>query len=177
MKHKVAFIVVFVSIIISILACSFILEYNPASPLREKGTLRVEPSGKVVLIIEQEMDCVPVKLYLYDDSTYELLTEHRECGPLEDCILPLIYTKSIKGTYDFDLTKILDNSTPESEISSYQKIEYRIYPGTILGGVSLGDNYDQNYVIKKGSHNKYLKKLLKEINVNLNECSIPDYNK
>lgn len=135
--------------------------------IKEKGTPISSKWVERALTIEPAMECVPVELTLYDDGTYELATEYRECGPTEDCLYPHLYTKSIKGTYDFDLAKILDYSTPESKYKTNMKIKYRIKVWNYLR-----NDYEPQYIIEKGKRNKYLSDLSKQININLNQCAI-----
>lgn len=174
-KNKIITIIILGSLIVSIFAIMEIVYVFPISPLRKAGTDRLNSPGNIVLRIEKNLNCVPVSLYLYDDSTYELFTEHKTCRPLQTCIMRLYYTKSIKGAYDYDLIKILDYSIDESEISDYKEIDYVITPGIIFGGVSLSEEYDHEFVVKKGNRNKYLKEFLDRIDVDLNQCSYPDY--
>lgn len=134
----------------------------------------LENHADVLIRIEKQMRCTPVSLYLYSDNTYELFTDYDTCRPFQECTMKLHYKKSIKGTYNYDLTKILDNSIEGVDID-YKAIDYEILTGSTLGGPILGEKYDHDYVIKKGESNKYLEEFLNIIDVDLNMCAIPNY--
>ncbi len=145
----------------------------PISDLRGKGTERLKNPGNVVLVIQKEKECIPISLYLYDDNTYELFTDYESCKLFQECISRLHYTKSIKGKYNYDLTKILDNSVDYSNTIESKEIDYELLT---FANSSLGDKYNHNYVVKKNQTNEYLEELLKSIDVDLNKCAIPEYN-
>ena len=118
-------------------------------------------------------DCVPVSLALYSDNTYELFTSYKECEDGTPCSDILRYTKSVKGTYDYDLDKILASSTNanDKQYSMDNLPEYEIY---------LGEEYTEKYntltfTVEKGKKNKYLNELLKDLDINLKKCASPDY--
>ena len=116
---------------------------------------------------------VPVSLNLYSDGTYELYTSYETCTPGKNCDLMLKYVKSIKGTYDYDIEKILNNSTNANNLSFDMDHlpEYEIYLGT-----KLSEKYDtMSFVVEKGKKNKYLNELLKQINIDLSKCAKPVY--
>lgn len=84
--------------------------------------------------------------------------------------------KSIKGTYDFDLTKILDESINVTAYDGDNKdVEYTIFAASL--GTTLDEKYRHDYVVLKGKTNKSLEELLNKIDVDLNVCAIPDYTK
>lgn len=52
----------------------------------------------------------------YADDTYELFTAYQACRPNATCTLNLVYTKSIKGRYDYDVNKIIKESTDVNDM-------------------------------------------------------------
>lgn len=164
MKKKFIIIVIIVCICVGVI----IILNNPTIKLIGKGTPKLEKTGNIILIIKKKKDCVPVSLYLYDDGTYELFTEYEDCVPFKECTLRLNYTKSIKGTYEYDLTKILDDNVYIYDDNILEDdIDYEI-----LSASSLGDG---DYIIKKGEENKALAELLKNLDCDLDICAIPNY--
>ena len=117
--------------------------------------------------------CVPIYLNLYADGNYELFTAYEDCKPLETCNLALKYTKSIKGTYNYDLKKIIENSVSANDITSSDNdsFDYEM----IVGNPYIEEGYHYKYVVKKGQNNKYLEEFLKDINVNLKQCDNSEY--
>lgn len=141
---------------------------------KEIGTDILENHGEVLISIHVgNKDYVPVSLSLYDDSTYELFTAYESCRPGRICTSMLKYTKSVKGTYKYDLEKIIKASI-NADNKSYDMSnlpEYEIY---------LGDKYMNKYdslmfTVEKGKKNKYLNELLDIIDVDLDKCAKPDY--
>lgn len=167
------FLLLLIIIVLNIGALLFIYEVYPISDLRGKGTEIIHDSSKQVLIIQKNKECIPVRLNLYDDNTYELFTEYAACKLFETCTLQLKYTKSIKGSYNFDLSKIIedDNIVLLDTIEENNLVDYEIYPFS-----TLMDKYKNYYGVKKGQNNKNLNKLLEELDLNINKCAIPDYN-
>lgn len=116
---------------------------------------------------------VPVSLTLYDDGTYELFTSYLTCKPGRVCTSILKYSKSVKGTYNYDIEKILKASTNANDKSySMDNLpKYEIY---------LGEKYMKKYdslmfTVEKGKKNKYLDEFLELINVDLSKCAKPEY--
>ena len=110
---------------------------------------------------------------LYEDNQYELFTDYKECRPWQTCTEELRYTKSIKGTYNYDVIKIIEASTNANDKSySMDNLpEYELY---------LGEKYVQKYdtamfVVEKDQTNNYLDELLEQLDVDLNSCANPDY--
>lgn len=141
---------------------------------KEIGTDILENHGEVLISIHVgNKDYVPVSLSLYDDGTYELFTAYESCRPGRICTSILKYTKSVKGTYKYDLEKIIKASV-NADNKSYDMsnlLEYEIY---------LGDKYMNKYdslmfTVEKGKKNKYLNELLDMIDVDLDKCAKPDY--
>ena len=141
---------------------------------KEIGTDILENHGEVLISIHVgNKDYVPVSLSLYDDGTYELFTTYESCRPGRICTSMLKYTKSVKGTYKYDVEKIIKASV-NTDNKSYDMSnlpEYEIY---------LGDKYMSKYdslmfTVEKGKKNKYLNELLDMIDVDLDKCAKPDY--
>ena len=83
----------------------------------------------------------------------------------ELCTDMLEYTNFIEGTYDYNVIEIIRHSI---DANNYQYVndnmpKYIIYSGKGHEFITDDDN-------------KYLKELLKSINVNLSECAKPNYN-
>lgn len=177
-KRIINIIIIIVCLVISAIAILQIRYVWPSSPLKGKGTPILGKYDDVVMRIEKKKDCIQVSLRLYEDNTYELFTEYGACRPFQECIMRLGYTKSIKGTYDYDLTKILDSSIEEASNDSidHRMVDYEILPGTSLGGKALAEKYDQTYYVLKDKPNKYLEEFLNTIDVDLDMCALPDYN-
>lgn len=130
-------------------------------------------SDRTFTITKGSKNCVPVRLTLYDDGNYELFTTYQTCKPGQTCNMMLKYTKSIKGKYDYDIMKILEDDSIEiDKAHSMDNLpEYEIY----LGNAYVEDGYGYYYTIEKGTSNKYLDELLNKINVNLQVCAEPSY--
>ena len=108
--------------------------------------------------------CVPVSLSIFQNNNYVLYTDYEECKPNQNCTSILKYTKSVKGTYNFDIMQIIKHSTDASnmQFSNSNLPKYEIYTGN--GYYFITDN-----------DNKYLMEFLNTINVDLNKCAEPDY--
>lgn len=138
------------------------------------GTELLTDHGDVIFSIEMgNKDCVTVMLTLYEDNQYELFTDYATCRSGKVCNDDLEYTKSIKGTYDYDAIKIIEASTNANDkaYSMDNLPEYEIY---------LGEKYIQKYdtltfTVEKGQTNKYLNELLKQLDIDLNQCASTDY--
>ncbi len=144
------------------------------SKYRNKGSDIYQKYDRISLYIKRRKKCIPVSLNLYDDGTYELFTEYETCRPFETCTLALKYTKSIKGKYDYDLTKILDESIIEGSYDGDKNnINYNLYAASF--NTNLGSEYFHDYVISKDKTNKSLEELLDSIDIDLDVCAIPDY--
>lgn len=117
--------------------------------------------------------CVPVQLTLYDDGTYELFTSYESCRPGQSCTMMLKYTKSIKGKYNYDVMKIIEDDSIEVDQShSMDHLpEYEIY----MGNSYVEKGYGYYYTVEKGKTNPYLEELLKDIDVDLKVCAVPEY--
>lgn len=136
------------------------------------GTNVLTKHGAEIMTIYIKKDCVPVELTLYDDNQYELFTNYQACKPNEECYRT--YSKSIKGTYDYDLFEILkeDNIDDSLYHSSDERPEFEIF----IGDYYVKEDYKNYYSIKKGATNKSLNELLRTIEIDLNSCASPEYN-
>ncbi|MBR2139035.1 MAG: helix-turn-helix transcriptional regulator [Bacilli bacterium] len=143
---------------------------------KELGTKIYEKQSELLINIEKvnrKLGTIPVSLSLYSDGTYELYTTYKSCKPGTICNSILIYTKSIKGTYKFDVEKILSKSTnmDDKSYSMDNMPEYEIYLGE-----KLMKKYDTlTFAVEKGKKNNYLDELLKELNIDLSLCAKPEY--
>ena len=163
--------------ILFILVCSFMILNltGCGNKYKGQGTELLKEHGDVALHIDSgnKGNCVKVTLVLYEDHQYELFTDYKECRPWQTCTEELRYTKSIKGTYNYDVIKIIEASTNAND-KSYTKDnlpEYELY---------LGEKYVQKYdtamfVVEKDQTNNYLDELLEQLDVDLNSCANPDY--
>ena len=163
--------------ILFILVCSFMILNltGCGNKYKGQGTELLKEHGDVALHIDSgnKGNCVKVTLVLYEDNQYELFTDYKECRPWQTCTEELRYTKSIKGTYNYDVIKIIEASTNANDKSySMEDLpEYELY---------LGEKYVQKYdtamfVVEKGQVNNYLDELLEQLDVDLNSCANPDY--
>ena len=108
---------------------------------------------------------IPVLLNIYKNNKYKLYIEYKACKPNELCNYMLEYTNFIEGTYDYNVIEIIRHSI---DANNYQYANdnmpmYIIYSGKSHEFITDDDN-------------KYLKELLKSINVDLSECAKPNYN-
>lgn len=136
------------------------------------GTNILTKHGADIMTIYIKKDCVPVELTLYDDNQYELFTNYQACKPNEECYRT--YTKSIKGTYDYDLFEILKEDNIDDRLfhSSDERPEFEIF----IGDYYVQEDYKNYYSVKKGTTNKSLDELLRTIDIDLNSCASPEYN-
>lgn len=138
------------------------------------GTSRLENSGKLLISVRVgNKQFVPVELNVYDDGTYELFTTYQSCKPGAICTSMLNYLKSVKGTYDYDITKIIEASTNAND-KTYSMDNLPKYE------ISLGEEYIEKYdtltfTVEKGKKNRYLEEFLKSINVDLSKCAKGEY--
>lgn len=128
----------------------------------------IAESGLLFSIMWAKTECIPVQLNVYDDGKYELNTSYKTCHPNENCNMKLEYSEIVRGTYNYDVMKIIQNSTIADDMTftNETRAEYEIYTG----------NGEKVYMLITDSNNKYLKEFLKKIDVNLKTCADPDYN-
>lgn len=133
---------------------------------REKDTEVSNSIDNVTILtidaVWKDKKCVPTLLNLYKNGKYEFYTTYKE--EIQDHLeTPFyVYTKSDKGTYKFDLSKIIQGL---NEYNNTEKnVRYRI------SDIESG----KTYIIKDGEDNKHLKELLKSIDVDLDICAKED---
>ena len=136
------------------------------------GTDILTNHGAKIMSINKTKDCIPVTLTLYDDNQYELFTDYEACNPNNDC--NKLDTKSIKGTYDYDVLKILEEDNIDDKLyySKEETPEYKIF----VGDYYVREKNHNYYSVKKGTSNKALNELLNTIDIDLDSCATPDYN-
>lgn len=78
--------------------------------------------------------------------------------------MELRYTKSVEGTYDYNIMEIIKHSS-DANLLQFNNDNLPVYE--ILSGKG-------QYFITDDD-NKYLKEFLKSINVDLSLCAEPDY--
>lgn len=110
------------------------------------------------------LDCITVLLSVLKNNKYVLYTAYKACPQGELCNLMLEYTKTVQGTYDFDVMEIIKHSIDANNMTFTNDTipKYRISSGKGHQFVSNDDN-------------KPLRDFLKSINVDLEKCADPDY--
>lgn len=113
--------------------------------------------------ITKRKECITVSLDVYKNNKYRLSTAYKACKPNQICTMELRYTKSIEGTYDYNIMEIIKHSSDANllQFNNDNLPVYEIYAGK---GHFITDD-----------DNKYLKEFLKSINVDLSKCAEPDY--
>ncbi len=107
---------------------------------------------------------IPVLLNIYQNNKYKLFKEYKSCKNGELCTMMLQYVNPIEGEYNYNVIEIIKNSI-DANIHQYTNSnlpEYMISSGT-------------GHKFTTESDNKYLKELLKSINIDLTECAKPNY--
>lgn len=109
-------------------------------------------------------DCITVLLSVLKNNKYILYTAYKACPQGELCNLMLEYTKTVQGTYDFDVMDIIKHSIDANNMTFTNDTipKYGIYSGKGHHFVSNDDN-------------KPLREFLNSINVDLEKCAAPDY--
>lgn len=166
MKKTILAILICVSLVLGLTGCE--------NKYERKGTDVLKEHGNVIFSVSRgNKDCVTIQLTLYDDNQYELFTDYATCKKETNCTLDLEYTKSIKGTYDYNIEKIIEASTNANDKSySMDNLpEYELH---------LGQKYVEKYdtltfTVEKEQTNQYLNELLEQLNIDLDLCAIPDY--
>lgn len=127
----------------------------------------------IFTIAKGNKSCIPVNLAIYEDGQYELFTAYQACRPGETCTAMLKYTKSKKGTYNYDVIKIIeDEGNAKDKSHSMNNLpEYEMY----VGNTYVEQGYGYYYTIEKNKTNKYLDEFLKEIDIDLEVCAEPEY--
>ena len=115
--------------------------------------------GIVFTVSSGRKDCIPVELVVYDNGEYALLTTYKASDDVnQDSILE--YSKSVSGTYEYDVTKIVENSIDAND-KTYDMNDlpiYEIYTGK-----------GRYYTVE--DNNKYLDEFLELIDIDLNVCA------
>lgn len=166
MKKKWISIILISIIILGLTGCETKNKGKSTDILKEHGKeiFSVKTGNKV---------CVPVQLTIYEDNNYELFTEYKTCKPGKICTSELIYTKSIKGKYEYDISKIINNSVnlKDKSHSMDNLPQYEIY----MGQSYIEQGYSYHYSIEKKSSNEFLDELLEILDINLHVCAKPNY--
>ena len=120
----------------------------------------------IIFIIEKNNNkCnIPVSLAVFKNNKYKLYTDYKACRPGVACLDMLEYTKSIEGTYDYDIIEIIRHSEDANlfQYNNDNRPEYEIMSG-------------KNHSFVTDSDNKWLKEFLSLIKVDLSKCAKPDY--
>ena len=120
--------------------------------------------GDHIFNITKRKKCVTVSLDIYKNNKYRLSTAYKACKPNQTCTMELRYTKSVEGTYDYNIMEIIKHSS-DANLLQFNSDNMPVYE--ILSGKG-------QYFITDDD-NKYLKEFLKSINVDLSKCAEPDY--
>lgn len=118
--------------------------------------------GDHIFNITKRKECVTVSLDIYKNNKYRLSTAYKACKPNQICTMELRYTKSVEGTYDYNIMEIIKHSSDANHLQSTSNLVYEIHSGK--GQYFLTDD-----------DNKYLKEFLKSIDVDLSKCAEPNY--
>ena len=106
---------------------------------------------------------IPVLLSIYKNNRYKLYTEYKGCKS-QYCNAMLQYVKSVDGEYNYDVIEIIRHSE-DGNIRQYTNDalpEFMIHSG-------------KGHEFITDSDNKYLKELLKSIDVDLYQCAKPNF--
>lgn len=157
---KIKNVILITALLLSATSCSNIEENLGTEPLKNhpKTIFTIEIGSK---------DCVPVQLAVYEEGKYELFTAYETCRPNEACTDMLKYTRTLKGNYEYDVSKIIENSVDAQDktYSMDNLPEYEIY---------VGEEHHY-YTIEKGQTNQYLNEFLKQLNIDLDTCAKKDF--
>ena len=110
-----------------------------------------------------------MQLNIYEDGTYELFTEYKACRQNQLCDSMLVYTKSVKGSYSYDVMKILE------EVNDYDNFDEKSntsYYELYVGDKYVEKGFEYSYVLLSSES---LDDFLSEIGVKLNACAKADY--
>ena len=160
MKNKYLFSLLLLIISFFITGCADDIYSEASEPL--------ESPGDVIFTVSLKNNaCIPVQLKIYEDGTYELFTEYKACRQNQLCDSMLVYTKSVKGSYSYDVMKILDetnNDFADLSVTTY----YELY----VGDKYVEKGFEYSYVLLSSES---LDDFLSEIGVKLNACAKADY--
>ena len=139
-----------------------------ADDIYSEASEPLENPGEVIFTISlKNSACIPVQLNIYEDGTYELFTEYKACRSNQNCNSMLVYTKSVKGSYSYDVMKILDETN-----NDFGDLSDTTYYELYVGDKYVEQGYEYNYVILES---KYLDEFLDEIDLKLNACAKAKY--
>ncbi len=118
---------------------------------------------------DNKTDCIPIQLNVFDDGSYTLYNSYESCPPYTTCNAMLKYSKSVTGTYNYDVLKIIQSSVIADDMTftNTNLPEYEIHLG----------NQEKVYYLITDKNNAYLDEFLKQIDVNLKKCVETDYTK
>lgn len=138
--------------------------YNYLNMDMGKLTINDISYGDHIFNITKRKECITVSLDIYKNNKYRLSTAYKACKPNQMCTMELIYTKSVEGTYDYNIMEIIKHSSDANllQFNNDNLPVYEIYSGKGQHFITDDDN-------------KYLKEFLKSINVDLSLCAKPDY--
>lgn len=160
MKNKSLFGLLLLIVSLFITGCEDDIYSGASEPL--------ENPGDVIFTISLKNNaCIPVQLTIYEDGIYELFTEYKACRSNRVCNSMLVYTKSVKGSYSYDVMKILDETNNDlSNLSN--NTYYELY----VGDKYVEKGYEYSYVLLSSES---LDEFLREIDIKLNACAKADY--
>ena len=120
--------------------------------------------GDHIFNITKRKECITVSLDIYKNNKYRLSTAYKACKPNQICTMELRYTKSVEGTYNYNIMEIIKHSSDANllQFNNDNLPVYEIYSGK--GQYFITDD-----------DNKHLKEFLKSIDVDLSKCAEPDY--
>ena len=162
MKNKYLFGLLLLIISLFITGCEDGIYSGASEPLENPGDV-------IFTISLKNSACIPVQLTVYEDGTYELFTEYEACRSNQNCNSMLVYTKSVKGSYSYDVMKILE------EVNDYDNFDEKSntsYYELYVGDKYIEKGYEYYYVFP---NNESLDELLSEINIMLNACAKAKY--
>ena len=120
--------------------------------------------GDHIFNITKRKKCVTVSLDIYKNNKYRLSTAYKACKPNQTCTMELRYTKSVEGTYDYNIMEIIKHSS-DANLLQFNNDNMPVY--------EIHSGKGQHFITD--DDNKHLKEFLKSINVDLSLCAEPDY--
>lgn len=120
--------------------------------------------GDHIFNITKRKKCVTVSLDIYKNNKYRLSTAYKACKPNQTCTMELRYTKSVEGTYDYNIMEIIKHSS-DANLLQFTNDNMPVY--------EIHSGKGQHFITD--DDNKHLKEFLKSINVDLSLCAEPDY--
>lgn len=160
MKNKYLFGLLLLIISLFITGCEDDIYSGASEPLENPGDV-------IFTISLKNSACIPVQLTVYEAGTYELFTEYEACRSNQNCNSMLVYTKSVKGSYSYDVMKILDETN-----NDFADLSDTTYYELYVGDKYVEEGYEYSYVLLSSES---LDDFLSEISVKLNACAKADY--